>query len=98
MEIDIKEGDLIIAGSDGLFDNVYLNTIENLVNKQIKKTPYKKPHLKKIADRLAQEAYHNSLNVNFHSPFAKEAKENNQLFEGGKSDDITVLVAEITAN
>jgi serine/threonine protein phosphatase PrpC len=30
-EIDVQEGDVIIVGSDGLFDNVYDKDIENLV-------------------------------------------------------------------
>jgi hypothetical protein len=32
------------------------------------------------------------------SPFAKKAKENNYFYLGGKPDDITVIVSQLTSN
>lgn len=51
-----------------------------------------------MPEKLAKVAYNHSLDTKFESPFSKEAKLNNFLFEGGKSDDITVVVAKIVSN
>lgn len=44
---------------------------------------------------LAETAFKWSLNNTYNSPFAKKAKRSAIKFLGGKSDDITVIVAKI---
>ncbi len=50
--------------------------------------------MRKLANVLADEAFENSLDLSYDSPFAKKARisgNNNKI--GGKSDDITVIAA-----
>lgn len=88
----IVEEDLVILGSDGLFDNLYDKDIEEVCNSVNNRMGL---DLKKLAGILAHHAEELSLDTSYLSPFAKNAKDNNINFVGGKSDDITVVVAEI---
>lgn len=44
---------------------------------------------------LANKAEEMSLHETYLSPFAKGAKESGKKYQGGKPDDITVIVAQI---
>lgn len=48
-----------------------------------------------IADSIARRAYTDSLDEGFDSPFAREARRNGRDYEGGKSDDISVIVGKV---
>ena len=49
----------------------------------------------KIAEAIAMQAFRNSLNEEFDSPFAIDARKYGYRMAGGKSDDITVAVGRI---
>lgn len=52
--------------------------------------------MKKLAGKIAQEAYKNSLMKGYASPFYQKALEAKRRFPMmGKSDDITVVAAQI---
>ncbi len=70
-DIRVNKGDIIIMGSDGLFDNVYEEDIIKLVNETSSKS---KIDLKAITDKIANKAFKNSLNHEYLSPFAKHAQ------------------------
>lgn len=91
----IQAGDLVIGGSDGLFDNLYADKIVSIVNR-IKKTKGMK--LQEMADAILEEGYKWSLDQNYHSPYAKKSMENDIDYSGGKADDITVIMALIERN
>lgn len=46
-----------------------------------------------MAKLIATYAYRLSLDAGYASPFARSAKAHGKNFQGGKSDDITVIVA-----
>ncbi len=85
----IKEGDLIIMASDGLFDNLYDDDLVRLVN------PKESLSLQKMVDKIGLEAYYKSKDPRYLSPFARNARNQNFAFQGGKADDITIIIAEI---
>lgn len=91
----LKFGDLVIVGSDGLLDNMYNENTINVVNQVVEKSGVS---LQAIADALMAETYKLSLDKTFMSPFALHAKENNLYFRGGKSDDITIVVGEVVGS
>ena len=93
---EVAHNDILVVGTDGLFDNMYDEKIKQLIE----------PHLnerrddlmedpKAVANVIADEAEKLSNIPNYLSPFAKAAKQYNYEFMGGKQDDITVAVAQI---
>lgn len=93
-EHHIENNDIIIAGSDGLFDNL---DDENIVNCVL---PFvgdddKVADLNLISEAIAEAAFQISIDPKSLSKFALNAKKNNIKFRGGKRDDITVIVAQV---
>ncbi|WCJ30811.1 Protein phosphatase 2C family protein [Euphorbia peplus] len=88
-EIDVEDGDIIVAGTDGLFDNVYPDDIEKILKLNKNTNP------KKLASNLAKIALINAKDESYYSPFAKAVEMMGSKHQGGKYDDITVVVAKI---
>ena len=82
-------GDVVVVGSDGLWDNLYPSELLELVNQNTKNE-------KQLAESIAQAAYKRSLSNNYSSPFHEKAKKAKLYYpQQGKSDDITVVAATI---
>lgn len=84
--IPLSSGDVIILGSDGLFDNLTSTQIINTLKADLS------------ADSLAQKAYAESKKTDNIVPFFREAHKEgatHSLRTGGKQDDITVVVSLI---
>lgn len=91
---DVKDGDIIILGSDGLWDNLFDIKIIDLVRPFIRDVDtLADPAL--VAEVIATEAEKYSLQQHYMSPFAKGAREYYYDYMGGKPDDITVIVGQI---
>jgi serine/threonine protein phosphatase PrpC len=93
--VKIQQGDIIVMGSDGLFDNLFEEDIleeiiscqrQNGLNPQI------------ISDTLAWKAKNASKDLNNFSPFQSRAMQEGLYYQGGKRDDISVLVAVVSDN
>jgi len=103
----LQPGDCIVMGTDGLWDNVRVDSILHKVASGV---------VPDLADSIAKEALENSKDPEFDSPYAVEArKEGLELpfwekfsklrftgegvefgkIVGGKMDDITVVVAYV---
>jgi len=92
--IDLESGDLVIFGSDGLFNNLYDNIILEVVN-QFEYDEY--PAV--IALTLAETAYELSVQKHYWSPFSQRKYEaglinKDEQQTGGKPDDIAVVVGK----
>lgn len=86
--VSVEPGDLVIVGSDGLFDNMHEESITSIVGVHT--------NIDEIADRLAKLASINANNVSFMSPFAVNALRYGYTgMIGGKLDDITVVVGVV---
>ncbi len=84
-EIEIKEGDIILLGSDGLFDNLFEGEILRLLFD---------PHeTEDKAKYIANKAESISWTDDVLTPFEVEAASHGYDFPGGKMDDISVIVA-----
>ncbi|KAL6498493.1 hypothetical protein OROHE_026590 [Orobanche hederae] len=89
--VAVERGDIVVLGTDGLFDNVFPEDIERTVEFCLEnRYP---PVL--VAWMLAKEASRNSLDTQAASPFERAAYEAGVEQFGGKYDDITVVVAFI---
>lgn len=105
----VKEGDLIILGTDGVFDNLHDHEICQLAECTV--SPFEAQQaldLKsgklmspgssstdpaKVAEAIAQAAFYRSRDKSARTPFTVNAKEAGRSHFGGKSDDITVVAA-----
>ena len=87
MTLPVLPGDVIVLGTDGLFDNVSDDTILYEVSAQLAQG--KRPS--QIAQRLTAIAFNNSMDKSKETPYAAAATEAfDMVYSGGKQDDITV--------
>jgi protein phosphatase PTC7 len=91
--VHVQPGDILIAGSDGLFDNVFTSRAAKIVwdAKSRGATPGV------AAQQLATFASMRSRDPAYLSPFAKHARQAGFHYQGGKVDDITVVVSYVTS-
>jgi|TARA_R110001592_G_scaffold188114_5_gene433111 protein phosphatase PTC7 len=90
----LELGDLIIMGTDGLLDNLWPQDILKYIAKE-ELNPIE------LSKGLGKMAYEQSQMDDNYVPFFHRAKQSNQPFpsyNGGKEDDITVIVAVVGDN
>ncbi|KAI7734199.1 hypothetical protein M8C21_003400 [Ambrosia artemisiifolia] len=92
--IPVAPGDVIVAGTDGLFDNLYNNDITAVVVHAIRAGLGPQVMAQKIAALARQRAQDKDRPT----PFSAAAQEAGFRYYGGKLDDITVVVSYITAS
>ncbi|RWW88543.1 hypothetical protein BHE74_00002583 [Ensete ventricosum] len=90
----VASGDVIIAGTDGLFDNLYNNEITAVVVHATRAGLGPQVTAQKIAALARQRA----LDKNRQTPFSTAAQDAGYRYHGGKLDDITVVVSYVTAS
>ncbi|KAJ4974349.1 hypothetical protein NE237_007523 [Protea cynaroides] len=93
-KVPVEEGDVVVAGTDGLFDNLFAEDIVDMVfpTTYIGKFPYW------LAELIAKDAKMTSQDKLYASPFSLGAEMSGFSHCGGKPDDITVLVAYIVSS
>lgn len=89
----LKPGDIIVAGTDGLFDNVFSHRTARIVWDS--KRQGVMPGV--AAQQLATYAFTRAKDPTYLSPFARAAAKAGFVYRGGKVDDITVVVSYVTA-
>lgn len=109
--VPVERGDLIVMGSDGLFDNVFPQEILHIIESTEDETVatggshaaqadsnMTEHRLRLIRDLLLDRAMEVARDPEAHTPFLERAIE--QGFEhrhcgGGKMDDVSVVVAQV---
>nr|XP_043607870.1 probable protein phosphatase 2C 55 isoform X1 [Erigeron canadensis] len=92
--ISVAPGDVIVAGTDGLFDNLYNNDITAVVVHAVRAGFGPQVMAQKIAALARQRAQDKDRQT----PFSAAAQEAGFRYYGGKLDDITVVVSYITTS
>lgn len=92
--IPVAPGDVIVAGTDGLFDNLYNNDITAVVVHAVRAGLGPQVTAQKIAALARQRAQ----DKNRQTPFSSAAQDAGFRYYGGKLDDITVVVSYITSD
>ncbi|KAL9378490.1 hypothetical protein Peur_029825 [Populus x canadensis] len=92
--IPVAPGDVIIAGTDGLFDNLYNNEVTAVVVHAIRTGLGPEATAQKIAALARQRA----LDTNRQTPFSTAAQDAGYRYYGGKLDDVTVVVSYVTSS
>ncbi|KAM7508941.1 hypothetical protein LguiA_019394 [Lonicera macranthoides] len=107
MKVAVEAGDVVVVGSDGLFDNVYSDEIEDVVGLSLKYMKEEEEEEEEEEDKnsngmirvlawsLAKFALMRALDENVVSPFERAALRAGFEHTDGKYDDITVIVAYI---
>jgi protein phosphatase PTC7 len=94
-EFDVKDGDLIICATDGLFDNLYNHQILQEVSMTCQNT--KENFQMELAKNLVLRARKVAMDRNtWQTPFSDNAYRSGVPHHGGKPDDITVVVSSIS--
>ncbi|GJM85614.1 hypothetical protein PR202_ga02082 [Eleusine coracana subsp. coracana] len=91
-EVQVMEGDVVVAGTDGLLDNVSDEEMGRIVEMgaAMEFSP------KNVAELIAGFAYEAARCSDRDTPYSVQSrKERGTTFTGGKPDDITVVVAFI---
>ncbi|RKO98906.1 hypothetical protein CXG81DRAFT_15295, partial [Caulochytrium protostelioides] len=97
--IKIQEGDIVLIGSDGLFDNVFDEEMVGIVasvTSRITFTLANGVNPRVIADALIARALEVAEDRRcLSSPFASRAIKEGLYYQGGKMDDVTILAGVI---
>ncbi|GMH43595.1 hypothetical protein BSKO_11517 [Bryopsis sp. KO-2023] len=91
--VSVQPGDIIVAATDGLWDNLFIDECADIVNEErlIGMSP------KGISESLAANAQLRALDEGGTSPFVESANAHGfEHHSGGKLDDITVVVCYVT--
>lgn len=83
----LAKRDVVVMGTDGLFDNLDHAELINLINPD--------NAAEEIANKVVKRAIENSKDATKTSPFACKASAVGYAYTGGKIDDISIVVAVV---
>ncbi|TFK42590.1 phosphatase 2C-like domain-containing protein [Crucibulum laeve] len=92
-ETKLRDGDIVIAYTDGLSDNVFPSEMVTICSLVARAGGTEEEQVQAIADRIVEYARQCMKNKNRVSPFERDAARQGMFFRGGKPDDVTVVVA-----
>lgn len=88
-EVQLMSGDVIVAATDGVFDNLFDFEILQMVE------DHPDASSQELSSLIATRAVEASHNQTLLTPFGKKAEESMRFWMGGKEDDITVVVLKV---
>ena len=93
----VSAGDVVIVGSDGLWDNLFDRQIAQVAARH--RAASSAPNPAALARELASMAHAESVNRRAFTPYSYAASEwFDMVYDGGKPDDISIVAAFIEAN
>lgn len=92
--IPVVHGDVIVAGTDGLFDNLFNKEVTSIVLQGTREGL----NPEALSEKLAASARERALDRHRQTPFSTAAQEAGFRYYGGKLDDITVVVSYISSS
>jgi hypothetical protein len=90
----LQEGDIIVLGTDGLFDNLFDDQIVEIVTQG----RHEKRNADEMAEMIARRAHTAGSRTTGEMPFGKNARNYGYQYQGGKMDDITVVVSFVSSS
>lgn len=88
-EVELRTGDVIVAATDGVFDNLFDFEIAQIIEDNLDVSS------QQLSDLIAARAFEQSQKTNVLTPFGRKAEESMRFWMGGKEDDVTVVVVRI---
>lgn len=93
----LKTNEIVILATDGFFDNVFSKDAAKVVVEQLHSGNNQTQIVESIAHQLTELAKKNGRG-RVNGPFAEEAKAHRLRYDGGKEDDICVIVIGLEGN
>ena len=90
--LEMQTGDIVVVGTDGLWDNLYEDQVVGIVHKEMGENGWTPQG---VARELVREARRLGEQDDYESPFCVEGRRHGHGRLGGKLDDITVMVAAV---
>ncbi|OMJ86062.1 hypothetical protein SteCoe_12498 [Stentor coeruleus] len=91
--IPLQPCDIVIIGTDGLFDNLYDSDIIRIAEQFLHYGLTPESFCQKLAKELVMQAINKGWDTTYKSPFSKNASKYGKRYLGGKLDDTTVIVS-----
>ncbi|KAI6150775.1 phosphatase 2C-like domain-containing protein [Pisolithus tinctorius] len=92
-EAKLRDGDIVVAYTDGLSDNVFPRDIVTICSLVARSVHSESEQVQAMADAIVHYARTCMRDQKRVSPFEREASREGLLFHGGKIDDVTVVTA-----
>ncbi|KAJ1332798.1 hypothetical protein BSLG_008427 [Batrachochytrium salamandrivorans] len=97
--IKVQEGDIVVIGSDGIFDNVFDEEIVEIVGGCTHESRPELSDPQRMTDAILYRAREVAENTRMgSSPFQTRAVQEGFYYQGGKMDDMTVIVGIVRAS
>lgn len=97
--VDVKEGDVVVVVSDGVTDNLYEEEIVECVDECVRKWDDREKEAEDgvvfVARTIMEKAREVALDPYAGSPYMERAVDEGLAAEGGKLDDISVVVGVV---
>jgi protein phosphatase PTC7 len=93
--VHVQANDVVILGTDGVFDNVFDSELVELTAEARKAAAGKQVDCQKLADSIAQLAATHGADGRYRSPFSVAAVKAGYRYLGGKMDDVCVAVGVV---
>ncbi|KIY70893.1 protein serine/threonine phosphatase 2C [Cylindrobasidium torrendii FP15055 ss-10] len=94
-EISLRHGDIVVACTDGLLDNVFAEEVLRIIS-LVRRTGLPDSEIAlPIADNLVEYSRRCMFNQRRTSPFTVEAARHGLSYRGGKVDDVTAVVCVV---
>ena len=96
VEHKVQHNDIIVLGSDGIFDNWFDNEIINIIKSSINNQG-ELTNIQETTNLVAKLAENHGMDDNWRSPFQINAEKTKRYrrFKGGKQDDISIIISQI---
>mmetsp|Transcript_23682 Transcript_23682/g.23570 ORF Transcript_23682/g.23570 Transcript_23682/m.23570 type:complete len:150 (-) Transcript_23682:15-464(-) len=92
---NIKHNDIVIAATDGIWDNVFDDQIISVIKEEVNNDGNLNDP-QKASQKIAKIAFDQSHDKEFESPFQiNSIASKSKNYYGGKKDDITVIVSQV---
>jgi len=95
-ETKLRHGDIVVAYTDGLSDNVFPTELVAICSLIARAGGPEGHQVQSMADRIVEYARACMRDRKRASPFEREAAREGMLYRGGKVDDVTVVMALVT--
>ena len=93
--VQIELDDTIVCATDGLWDNLYINEIETILQQTWDEKSIPSVFTRMSAKKLVEKALYKAGNAYINTPMSDAAKAAGIDFKGGKLDDTTVIVSRV---
>lgn len=94
-EHKLKNDDIIVMGTDGVWDNLFDKDIQYCAASQLRAGSTSLDNIQHVSDCISTLAEVRGYDSTYESPFTVEGRKHGKEKVGGKEDDVTVIVSQV---